>query len=73
MWMLYLFLLLCFESMLGYLAHDYEECCSWISILDDKIKNDFLLFMAKFWSTAILGFGAAFSFIKLLLTFITPD
>lgn len=71
MWMLYLFLLLCFVSVLGYLYHNYEKCDSWLSILDDKISNDFLRFMAKFWTTAILGFGTAFSLIKLLLIFIT--
>lgn len=71
MWILYLFLLLCFASVLGYLAHNYDEHDSWISVLDDKISNDFLRFMAKFWSTALLGFGAIFSLIKLLLIFIT--
>lgn len=65
MWVLYLFLLLCFGSILCYFAHDDFNGCGWMSFLD-KIENDFLCFLAKFWLTAILGLGCLASLFGIL-------
>lgn len=65
MWILYLFLLLCFGSILCYFAHENFNSCGWMSFLD-KIENDFLCFLAKFWLTAVLGFGCLASLFGIL-------
>lgn len=57
MLLFFVFLTLCFGSLLCYFAYENaNNGGGWMKFLD-KIKNNFLCFMAKFWLTAILGLG----------------
>jgi hypothetical protein len=57
MLLLFIFLTLCFGSILCYFSHEnINNDGGWMNFLD-KIKNSFLCFMAKFWLTAVLGLG----------------
>ena len=73
MLVLYLFLLLCFGSILCYFAHEnINNGGSWMKFLD-KIKNNFLCFMAKFWLTAVLGLGCFASLFGILATLFSTE
>lgn len=70
MLLFFIFLTLCFGSVLCYFAHENFNGYSWMKFLDKKIKNDFLCFMAKFWLTAILGLGCFASLVGIFVNFL---
>ena len=70
MLLFFVFLTLCFGSILCYFAYENaNNGGGWMKFLD-KIKNNFLCFMAKFWLTAILGLGCFASLLGIFVNFL---
>ena len=67
---LYLFLALCFVCIFGYFMYDYNheyECLHFLSKFKFfQNKNTFIIYLFKFWITALAAFGGLFFLMKLL-------
>ena len=71
---LYLFLALCFVCIFGYFMYDYNHEYEWLHFLSKfkffQNKNTFIIYLFKFWITALTAFGVLFFLLKLLSSFL---